>query len=262
MDDQRPGVAKICDMAENLQRIYQFDAGVVSALHRKGEQPAGPFGANAFRTLEIGRGFEPRIGDIVDTVIILEPSRDFLGVFYVAFHAQRKCLCPHQRVMRRLRVHRHAKIAQPDCDTVEGEGQRPEGFVLAELGIGGDAGDQRGLNEAAAPFVALATGDDPGAGYRVVQYSQADAVLHGLEGSISWQATGSTGLTLFGDSVRGKLKDGGHVPADWWLDVAAKRLCGIDTAASDGPYTAEDYGRLAKALGVKLRQLANPVPEA
>ena len=56
------------------------------------------------------------------------------------------------------------------------------------------------------------TGDDPGAGYRVVQYSQADAVLHGLEGSISWQATGSTGLTLFGDSVRGKLKDGGDLP--------------------------------------------------
>tara|TARA_Y100000782_G_scaffold26997_1_gene30101 strand:- start:1035 stop:3107 length:2073 start_codon:yes stop_codon:yes gene_type:complete len=56
------------------------------------------------------------------------------------------------------------------------------------------------------------TGDDPGAGYRVVQYSQADAVLHGIEGSVSWQATGSTGLTLFGDSVRGKLKDGGDLP--------------------------------------------------
>lgn len=62
--------------------------------------------------------------------------------------------------------------------------------------------------------------------------------------------------------ILGKLKDGGHVPQDWWLDVAAKRLCGIDTGATEMGYTAEDYGRLAKALGDKLRQLANPVPQA
>ena len=49
---------------------------------------------------------------------------------------------------------------------------------------------------------------------------------------------------------------------DWYLDVAAKRLCGIDTGATETGYTAEDYGRLAKALGDKLRRLANPVPEA
>lgn len=62
--------------------------------------------------------------------------------------------------------------------------------------------------------------------------------------------------------ILGKLKTDNHVPAEWYLDIAAKRLCGIDTAATEGGYSAEDYGRLAKALGDKLRQLANPVPEA
>ncbi|KZX94645.1 hypothetical protein A3718_00910 [Erythrobacter sp. HI0019] len=62
--------------------------------------------------------------------------------------------------------------------------------------------------------------------------------------------------------ILGKLKAGNHVPAEWYLDIAAKRLCGIDTAATEGGYSAEDYGRLAKALGNKLRELANPVPEA
>jgi len=62
--------------------------------------------------------------------------------------------------------------------------------------------------------------------------------------------------------ILARLKDGGHVPDDWYLDIAAKRLCGIDTTATETGYTAEDYGRLAKALGDKLRQLANPVPEA
>ena len=62
--------------------------------------------------------------------------------------------------------------------------------------------------------------------------------------------------------ILARLKDGGHVPDDWYLDIAAKRLCGIDTTATETGYTAEDYGRLAKALGAKLRTLANPVPEA
>ena len=34
--------------------------------------------------------------------------------------------------------------------------------------------------------------------------------------------------------ILGKLKAGNHVPAEWHLDIAAKRLCGIDTAATEG----------------------------
>ena len=104
-----------------------------------------------------------------------------------------------------------------------------------------------------------------GQAFKLIEALKAMAVRHG------WRQTAAhDGHTLnprelqhhLCEVILGKLKDGGHVPADWCLDVAAKRLCGIDTAASDGPYTAEDYGRLAKALGDKLRQLANPVPEA
>lgn len=59
---------------------------------------------------------------------------------------------------------------------------------------------------------------DPGGNYRVVEYQQDDAVLQGLEGSLGIQATESLKLTVFGDTVRGKLRDGGgdlpRIPAD------------------------------------------------
>jgi hypothetical protein len=51
-----------------------------------------------------------------------------------------------------------------------------------------------------------------------------------------------------------KLKDAGMVPAAWSLDKAAFNLCGIETGATVNGYTAEDYGRLAAALGEKLRK--------
>ena len=53
--------------------------------------------------------------------------------------------------------------------------------------------------------------------------------------------------------ILGKLKAGDAVPADWTIDDAAWRLCGIDTANTETGYTAEHYSRLAKALGAKLR---------
>lgn len=55
-------------------------------------------------------------------------------------------------------------------------------------------------------------GYDPGGDYRVVEYRQGDAVLQGLEGSIGIQATDGLRVTLFGDTVRGKLCDGGNLP--------------------------------------------------
>ena len=61
-------------------------------------------------------------------------------------------------------------------------------------------------------------GYDPGGDYRVVEYQQDDAVLQGLDGRIGIQATDNLQLTLFGDTVRGKLRDGGgnlpRIPAD------------------------------------------------
>lgn len=49
-----------------------------------------------------------------------------------------------------------------------------------------------------------------------------------------------------------KLKDAGIAPSDWALHDAAWKLCGIKNAKAD-PWTASDYERLAKALGLKLR---------
>ncbi|MBD3728739.1 MAG: regulatory protein GemA [Sphingomonadales bacterium] len=56
--------------------------------------------------------------------------------------------------------------------------------------------------------------------------------------------------------ILAKLKQASAVPQDWTLDVAAWRLCGIDTADTEGGYGPEHYVRLAAALGSKLRELA------
>lgn len=55
-------------------------------------------------------------------------------------------------------------------------------------------------------------GRDPGGDYREIEYRQADAVLTGVEGEVRHQFTDSFAASLFGDSVRGKLKDGGALP--------------------------------------------------
>ncbi|WP_421684316.1 TonB-dependent receptor [Stutzerimonas urumqiensis] len=56
------------------------------------------------------------------------------------------------------------------------------------------------------------TGHDVGGGYREIQYRQADAVLTGAEAEVRYQATEATAVTLFGDHVRGELRDGGDLP--------------------------------------------------
>ena len=56
------------------------------------------------------------------------------------------------------------------------------------------------------------TGHDVGGGYREIEYRQRDAVLIGAEGELRIQASQATAVTLFGDRVRGTLKDGGNLP--------------------------------------------------
>lgn len=55
-------------------------------------------------------------------------------------------------------------------------------------------------------------GRAPGGGYREVAYRQADAVLTGGEFEVRQQFTDSFAATLFGDHVRGRLKEGGALP--------------------------------------------------
>lgn len=55
-------------------------------------------------------------------------------------------------------------------------------------------------------------GIDTESDYRVVEYRQADAVLTGVEGEVRRQFTDSFAASLFGDSVRGRLRDGGDLP--------------------------------------------------
>ncbi len=54
-------------------------------------------------------------------------------------------------------------------------------------------------------------------------------------------------------TILAKLKGGKAIPADWGLHEAMWQLCGIENA-KDRPWSAEDYARLAAALGRKLRE--------
>jgi len=91
-------------------------------------------------------------------------------------------------------------------------------------------------------------------GYRLIEALKAMAERNG------WAQTGPDGNNLsvralhegLCEAILAKLKASGEVPADWSLDLAAFRLCGIELGR-EGPVTAEGYAALAKALGEKLR---------
>lgn len=55
------------------------------------------------------------------------------------------------------------------------------------------------------------------------------------------------------NAILAKLKSAGIAPDDWFLHDAAWKLCGIENR-QDGAWSAEDYARLAAALGAKLRE--------
>jgi len=50
------------------------------------------------------------------------------------------------------------------------------------------------------------------ADFAAYQYQQQDARLHGMEASISWQITPEHQVTLIGDTVVARLRDGGYLP--------------------------------------------------
>lgn len=91
-------------------------------------------------------------------------------------------------------------------------------------------------------------------GYKLIEALKAMAARHG------WPQTGADGQSLsvrqlhqgLCQAILWKLKGADEIPADWTLDTAAFRLCGIETGA-EGPMDAEAYQRLAQALGKKLR---------
>lgn len=86
--------------------------------------------------------------------------------------------------------------------------------------------------------------------FRLIEALKDMAVRNGwAQGGKPSVAQLQEGLCL---AILAKLKAAQIVPADWSLDIAAWRLCGIETAKPGG-FTADDYAGLAKALGNKLR---------
>jgi phage gp16-like protein len=91
-------------------------------------------------------------------------------------------------------------------------------------------------------------------GYRLIEALKAMAERHG------WAQTDAHGHAIsvmklregLCEAILARLKAAGEVPADWTIDIAAFRLCGIEPGAN-GPITAEGYDNIAHALGRKLR---------
>ena len=92
-------------------------------------------------------------------------------------------------------------------------------------------------------------------GYRLIEALKKMAERGG------WQQTGPEGGNLsvrqlrvgLCEAILAKLVACGEVPAHWTIDIAAFRLCGIDTGAP-GFASAEGFVDLAAALGAKLRE--------
>lgn len=92
-------------------------------------------------------------------------------------------------------------------------------------------------------------------GYRLIEALKAMAQRHG------WPQVDASGAALSSlklneglcQAILWKLKGADAIPADWTIDTAAFRLCGIEPGA-EGPINAEGYQRLAQALGAKLRE--------
>lgn len=111
-------------------------------------------------------------------------------------------------------------------------------------------------------------------GLQLLQYSQADATFTGIEGQVRQRVTRNLGVTLFGDTVRAKLNEGGgllpripatragvRLDANWnawegqveWVQVARQNRVAAFETATPG------YGMLN--LGVSYRgQLSSGTP--
>lgn len=111
-------------------------------------------------------------------------------------------------------------------------------------------------------------------GLQLLQYSQADATFTGIEGQVRQRLTRNLGVTLFGDTVRARIADGGgnlpripasrigvRLDANWqawegqieWVQVARQnRIAAFETATPG-------YGMLNLGLAYN-GQLANGTP--
>lgn len=91
-------------------------------------------------------------------------------------------------------------------------------------------------------------------GFRLIEALKNMAARNG------WAQSGPSGSNLnveklqegLCEAILAKLQAKAMVPDDWTIDIAAFRLCGIETAKPGG-FRADDYSALAKALGDKLR---------
>ncbi|KUJ84768.1 TonB-dependent receptor [Microbulbifer flavimaris] len=104
--------------------------------------------------------------------------------------------------------------------------ERDTGFSSEEFG--GHDHEEHAEGEAHAEGEEHEHSHDHGA-LPVYVFEQADSVLYGMEAQLAWQISDPLTVTLWGDSIRGKLKDGGDLPR-----IPPVRLGGRLTYAQNG----------------------------
>ena len=81
MDDQRLGVANVGQQAEDLQRVDEFLARVVSSANAEGDDGAGAVGQIFFRARVVFAAGEAGIVDPLDGRILFEELGHGKGIF-------------------------------------------------------------------------------------------------------------------------------------------------------------------------------------
>ena len=92
MDNKRLNIGNICKQREDLQRVNELPSLLLAALDIECEyRAAAVFEVSAVKLVlrMIGQG---RVVDLFYQRMCREELNDLLGVFSVAFKAQRKCL--------------------------------------------------------------------------------------------------------------------------------------------------------------------------
>lgn len=90
--------------------------------------------------------------------------------------------------------------------------------------------------------------------FRLIKYSQADALLKGYEAEVAWQISEGWSVALYGDSVRARLKSGGNLPRISPHRVGAR----LEMTPAPGLDVSLNYVRVASQKRIAEHETVTP----
>ena len=129
MDDQRLGVAHVCEVAEQLHRLDEPLPRRPPALDLEREHRARAFGQQLLAQRVIGMAGQLGVDDLRHCRMIAQELHDFARRLDVPRHAQVQRLDALQDLERGHRRHAGAEIAQAFAPCAQQEGARARLFL-------------------------------------------------------------------------------------------------------------------------------------